>query len=136
MNRQSEKITAIYTRIGGSGMAGGAMLFQQRELITFAKKQGMTNIRLYSDYGFNGHDLKRPAFRKLMKDIQSGTVAALVVHNTGRFWRGSLLSTLYMIDMFLPRYHVNLYAVHDPALADKKARLPYTAVLALAGGEH
>ena len=57
MNRQSDKITAIYCRLSRDDELTGesnSISNQKRILETYAKQNGFTNLRWYTDDGFSG----------------------------------------------------------------------------------
>src|SRR5579863_3943096 len=66
----------------------------------------------YDDGGFTGANLERPALRKLLADIESGGVDAVIVYKVDRLSR-SLLDFARLMEVF-ERHKVNLVSVTQP----------------------
>ena len=45
---------------------------QKRILETFAKQNGFTNLRWYTDDGYSGANFQRPGFQAMLADIEAG----------------------------------------------------------------
>ena len=136
MNRQSKRITAIYTRIdkGGDPAAAKTILAkQQEELTRYAREKGFDNIQIFSDCGYNGVNDFRPDFQRLLTAIRQDEVAALIVRDTGRLYRDSE-KRAELIEEFLPRHHVDLYAVTESITPETSAPRFYTALASMMGG--
>ena len=50
-------------------------------------EEAAENVRVYEDEGFSGGNLERPQFKKMMKDSQKITFAAIVVYRLDRISR-------------------------------------------------
>lgn len=136
MNRQSKRITAIYTRIdkGSDPATANAILaHQQEELTRYAREKGLDNIQIFSDCGYNGVNDFRPDFQKLLTAIRRGKVSALVVRDTGRLYRVSVKIT-ELVEEILPWYHVDLYTVTEGIGPETPAPRIYTALASMIGG--
>jgi len=66
----------------------------------------------YDDGGFTGANLERPAMRRLLADIESGGIDAVIVTKVDRLSR-SLLDFARLMEIF-ERHHVNLVSVTQP----------------------
>lgn len=136
MNRQSKKITAIYTLIdkgGNPATAKTILAHQQEELTRYAREKGVDNIQIFSDCGYNGIDDFRPDFQKLLTAIRRGKVSTLVVRDTGRLYRVSVKIT-ELVEEILSRHHVDLYAVTEGISPETPAPRIYTALASMMGG--
>ena len=92
MNRQQEKITALYCRIDGGKQAGLFAQYQQMQaLIDYARKHELPNPCFFCDWSFSGTTADRPEYRRMLRMIDGGEVANLVVTDLGRLIRGSVL---------------------------------------------
>lgn len=111
MNRQSNKITAIYTRIDYPGNSE-CIQRQEQALRKYAEKMGLPNLAFYSDDGYNGADPGRPYFQRLLNDIKQGKVENIVVHSLDRLYR-DYMSISQLIDELLPKWQINLYSLRD-----------------------
>lgn len=107
MNRQSNKITAIYTRIDYPGNSE-CIQRQEQALRKYAEKMGVPNLAFYSDDGYNGADPGRPDFQWLLNDIKQGKVENIVVHSLDRLYRDymsimsvtTVLTAIYIYECF------------------------------------
>ena len=66
----------------------------------------------YDDGGYTGANLERPALRRLLEDIERGTVDCVLVYKIDRLSR-SLLDFARLIEVF-ERHHVSLVSVTQP----------------------
>lgn len=57
------------------------------------------NVRVYTDRGFSGKNMDRPAFQQLMQDVESGKVRRVIVYRLDRISR-SVLDFANVIDIF------------------------------------
>ena len=111
MNRQFDKITVVYTRIDYPGDIQ-CIEEQKKTVQRYAEEQGFTNIRHYSDNGFTGTHNNRPSFQQMLRDMESGQIARIIVKDLGRLFRGYIENADFL-DKTLPRYGVELYTVWD-----------------------
>ena len=45
----------------------------------YARRNGFTNIRHFTDDGFSGVNFNRPSFQELIKEVEAGNVATIIV---------------------------------------------------------
>lgn len=137
MNRQSDRITAIYTRIGrGSALdhASETITAQQKTLLRYAEEQGLDNVQIFSDSGYNGITDQRPAFHKLLKAIESREVANLVVLSVDRLYRDYAKCEQLVTDI-LPRQGIELYALRERISPQTPLVFFFPALSTFVGGE-
>ena len=92
MNRQQEKITALYCRIDGGKQTEPLAQYQQMQaLIDYARKHELPNPCFFCDWSFSGTTADRPEYRRMLRMIDGGEAANLVVTDLGRLIRGSVL---------------------------------------------
>ena len=134
MNRQSNKITAIYTRIDHPGNSVYIQM-QKDTLRRYAEENGLSNIQFYSDNGYGGTTPDRPAFQRLLADMEQGKIKNLVVYGLDRLYRDHM-SASQLVDEFLPAHGVHLYAVQD-GITPESPWLPFYKQLsgAMGGGQ-
>ena len=48
-------------------------------LLSYAKKHGLLNPRVYVDDGYTGTNFNRPDFQRLLEDIELGYVTTVIV---------------------------------------------------------
>ena len=52
---------------------------QKRILEAYAKQNGFTNLRWYTDDGYSGANFQRPGFQAMLADIEAGKVGTVIV---------------------------------------------------------
>ena len=75
-------ITALYPRLSNTRSSVGesnSISNQKRILETYAKQNGFTNLRWYTDDGFSGANFQRPGFQAMLADIEAGKVGTVIV---------------------------------------------------------
>ena len=75
-------VTALYERLSRDDDSAGesnSILNQKKYLEDYARQNGFTNIRHYSDDGYTGTNFDRPAFTQMISDIEAGLVSTVIV---------------------------------------------------------
>ena len=100
MNRQEAKICALYERLSreDDDIQGesNSILNQKQLLIDYAKSQGFTNIRHYTDDGTSGVRFEREAWQELISDVESGKIATILTKDMSRLGRDHVQVGVYM----------------------------------------
>ncbi|GHU79861.1 recombinase [Clostridia bacterium] len=112
--RGTEKIEYLYGRLSHEDELSGDSnsIINQRKILTkYAEDNGFRNAEFIYDDGFSGADWDRPAFRKMIDEVEAGRVSTIVVKDLSRFGRDHIRVGLYM-EMFLQN-DVRLIAVQD-----------------------
>ena len=98
INQQSQPVvprtgkTAIYCRVAGTRLSGfGEIAAQRDKLRSFAAQQGLEVCMEYSDDGYSGNNLDRPAFLQMEADIGLGKIDTVIVSRTDRIVRDMFL---------------------------------------------
>ena len=94
---------ALYSRVSTQEQAaeGYSIGEQQDRLAAFALSFGWKDFRQYSDPGFSGASLDRPAMQELIRDVRAGKISRVIVYKLDRLSR-SQKDTLFLIeDVFL-----------------------------------
>lgn len=97
-------LVAIYSRVSTAEQEkhGYSIGEQQERLSKYADAMGWTVFRHYTDGGFTGANIERPALQELIADVQARKVQKVIVYKLDRLSR-SQKDTLYLIeDVFLP----------------------------------
>ena len=108
-------ITALYPRLSHEDELQGesnSISNQKRILETFAKQNGFTNLRWYTDDGFSGANFQRPGFQAMLADIEAGKVGTVIVKDMSRLGRNYLQVGFYT-EMLFPQKGVRFIAVND-----------------------
>lgn len=105
---------AGYIRVSSDEQAQhGISVDAQREILrAWAVMRQAGDIALYEDPGFSGKNTDRPALRKLLRDVRSGEISAVVVWKLDRLSR-SLRDTLSIIEDDLQPQGVALHSVTE-----------------------
>lgn len=94
MNKQSEKITALYCRLSRDDEqkgTSGSIKNQQSILEKYAKDNGFKNTRVFIDDGWSGTTFARPAFTEIMELAEKGMIGTLIVKDHSRLGRNRLV---------------------------------------------
>jgi DNA invertase Pin-like site-specific DNA recombinase len=86
-------ITALYPRLSHEDELQGesnSISNQKRILETYAKQNGFTNLRWYTDDGYSGANFQRPGFQAMLADIEAGKVGTVIVKDMSRLGRNYL----------------------------------------------
>ena len=93
-----DKITALYERLSRDDDQIGdsnSIVNQKKYLEGYCAQQGYTNFAHYTDDGFSGGTFERPAWKKLVADIEAGKVARVIVKDMSRIGRDYLQTGFY-----------------------------------------
>lgn len=116
LNRQpNDKINYLYGRLSHEDELQGDSnsIINQRKILTkYADDNGFTPYQFVYDDGFSGTDFQRPAFSKMMEDVEAGKVATVIVKDMSRFGRDYLKVGFYTEVVFAEK-DVRLIAVND-----------------------
>ena len=108
-------ITALYPRLSKDDLLQGesnSISNQKRILESYAKQNGFTNLRWYTDDGWSGANFQRPGFQAMLADIEAGKVGAVIVKDMSRLGRNYLQVGMYT-EMLFPQKGVRFIAVND-----------------------
>lgn len=111
----SQKITALYERLSRDDDQVGdsnSIVNQKKYLESYAEQRGYSNCIHYTDDGWSGGNFERPAWKRLVADIEAGKVAHVLVKDMSRIGRDYLQTGFYTEVMF--RQH----DVHFVAIAN------------------
>jgi len=92
-------ITALYERLSredGEDGISNSITNQKALLEDYAKKNGFTNIRHFSDDGWSGTNFDRPAWKELIAEVKAGNVENLILKDMTRFGRDHVQVGIFM----------------------------------------
>ena len=115
MIRQSKQFTAIYCRIdngGNTDMMVEAIRNQELQAAEYAHQNNLMPAQVFSDIGFSGNTMKRPAFQEMLRQIKAGNVSAVIVYNFSRFSRNTE-DTCYLLETPFSPHGISLYSVQE-----------------------
>jgi DNA invertase Pin-like site-specific DNA recombinase len=132
----ARKRCAIYTRKSTS--AGLEMDFNsldaQREacLAYIARQEGWEVVdERYDDGGFTGANIERPAFQRLLQDLDAGRIDIVVVYKVDRLSR-SLLDFAKLMDHFTKAKAAFVSVTQNFSTADAMGRLTLNVLMSFA----
>ena len=98
VGQDPNKITALYERLSRDDDQVGdsnSIVNQKKYLESYAEQKGYTNIVHYTDDGWSGGNFERPAWKRLIADIEAGKVAHVIVKDMSRAGRDYLQTGFY-----------------------------------------
>ena len=115
MNRQSDKITAIYCRLSRDDELTGdsnSIVNQKAILNRYAKDQGFKNIQFFVDDGYSGANFKRPDWQRMIELVENDKVGIILAKDMSRIGRNYLEVGIYA-EMLFPEHNVRFIAVNS-----------------------
>lgn len=93
--------------------AESASIETQRKILRrFAREHNFIIYREYVDDGYTGTGFDRPAFRRLLQDIEAGHLNVLITKDLSRLGRNSGRISM-LLDEYLPRHHIRYISVTE-----------------------
>jgi hypothetical protein len=102
MNRQSDKITAIYCRLSRDDELAGesnSIVNQKAILKKYAQEQGFRNIQFFVDDGYSGANFNRPDWKRMIELVENAKVGVIIAKDI--YGISSLRRTLEEVSMNL-----------------------------------
>jgi DNA invertase Pin-like site-specific DNA recombinase len=104
---------ALYVRVSREDGEQSQSIGNQRELlISFAEQMGFLTAGVYADDGYSGTNFDRPAFRNLLRDIESGKIDVVITKDLSRLGR-DYIGTGEFLERYFPSRRVRYIAVND-----------------------
>ena len=116
MKKQTEKdkLTALYERLSHDDERAGESVSienQKRILEDYARKNGFTNIRHFTDDGIRGTTFKRPGLDAMLDEIRARNVATVIIKDQSRI--GHDVVEVGLLKRTFDEYHVRFIAAND-----------------------
>jgi DNA invertase Pin-like site-specific DNA recombinase len=106
--------SAIYVRVSTDDQTDFSPDAQEKRCRELARLRGLTDIALFTDEGWSGKNLERPAVRELLAQVEAGQIQSVVVWRWDRLTRdtgdGSQLTKLFV------DHEVKVYSVNEGEL--------------------
>jgi len=115
MNRQKEKVTALYSRIScedDTAGESGSITNQKAMLESYAEKNGFLSVAHFSDDGFSGKNFERPDWKRMIEEIENGNIGTVIVKDMSRVGR-NYLQTGYFTEMYFQQKDVRFIAISN-----------------------
>ena len=108
-----EKITALYERLSRDDESAGdsnSIVNQKKYLEGYAAQYSFSNIVHYTDDGWSGGNFDRPAWKRLVADIEAGKVALVLTKDMSRIGR-DYLQTGFYTEVLFRKFGVRFIAI-------------------------
>ena len=131
LNRQSDKITAIYCRLSRDDELAGDSnsVINQRNILTrFAQERGFKSIQYFVDDGYSGANFNRPGWKQMIELVEADKVGVLLAKDMSRIGRNYLEVDFYT-EMLFPEHHVRFIAVNSGVDSANKQENDFTPFL-------
>lgn len=115
MQRQSDKITALYCRLSRDDEAAGdsnSIVNQKAILGKYAKENRFANPLFFVDDGYSGTSFDRPGWNELIELVEAGKVGTVIVKDMSRVGRDYLRVGFYTEVLFIEK-GVRFIAIHS-----------------------
>jgi DNA invertase Pin-like site-specific DNA recombinase len=123
MVKQRSQNVGMYVRLSKEDFRQGESVSienQKTILLKYLVEQGWNLVDIYADDGYSGGNFDRPAFKRLLKDVECGRVNVILVKDMSRFGRDYIEVGRY-IEHILPKLGCRLIALHDGMDTDSDA---------------
>lgn len=114
-NEQTIYSTAVYCRLSKDDEQAGESVSietQKMMLENFCHERGFPIYAIYADDGYSGLNFNRPAFTRLLEDIDNGKVNLVITKDLSRLGR-DYIQTDYYTDVYFSWKRVRYIAVND-----------------------
>lgn len=132
MNRQSEKITALYCRLSRDDELQGdsnSIVNQKAILKKYAEDNGLdANVQYFVDDGYSGTNFNRPSWEKLIALVEDNQVGTIIVKDMSRLGRDYLKVGFYTEVMF-PDKDIRFIAINNGIDSTNQADSDFTPFL-------
>lgn len=108
--------TAVYIRLSkedGDKIESDSIVNQKKLIAEYIKgKDDFVIYDIYIDDGYTGTNFNRPAFRKMITDIETGSVNCVIVKDLSRFGRDYIDAGRYL-ERYFPEHNVRFISITD-----------------------
>lgn len=105
-----------------------SIINQKAFLEDYAKRNGFTSIRHFTDDGVSGTTFDRKGFQAMIAEVEAGAVATIIVKDMSRFGRDYLKVGLYT-DVLFKDKGVRFIAINNGIDSDKQGDNDFTPFL-------
>ena len=131
--RQTEKMTALYERLSRDDELDGdsnSIINQKKMLEEYAARNGFGNPVHFTDDGFSGSNFERPAWKRLIEEVEAGNVATIIAKDMSRIGR-EYLQTGWYTEIFFREHGVRFIAIGNGVDSDDHRTEEFTPFLNL-----
>jgi site-specific DNA recombinase len=133
MEKLKQYNVAIYCRISVEDGTNNESLSisHQKDLLTqYVQNQGWPLFQIYIDDGYSGTNFERPAFKRMISNIENGSVNLVIVKDLSRLGRNYILCGQY-IEIYFVDKKVRFIALNDgvDSIRDNNDIAPFKNIL-------
>ena len=113
MNNKADGFTALYERLSRDDEQLGesnSIVNQKQMLEDYAAKNGYPNCVHYTDDGYSGGSFDRPAWKKMMEDIDAGRISTVIAKDMSRIGR-NYLEVGYYTEVLFSQKNIHFIAI-------------------------
>lgn len=106
---------ALYIRLSKEDENDGpsqSVQNQQALLLEYAKRNDISSYQIYVDDGWSGTNFERPAFQRMIRDIEAGAVNLVITKDLSRLGRDYILTGYYM-ERYFPEHRIRYISLLD-----------------------
>lgn len=102
-DKSKNRITALYERLSRDDELAGdsnSIVNQKKMLEDYAKSNGYTDLVHFTDDGYFGGNFDRPGWKEMLRQIEDGSIGAVIVKDMSRVGRDYLQVGFYTVVFF------------------------------------
>lgn len=106
---------ALYMRLSKEDENDGpsqSVQNQEALLREFVQRHGISKYRTYADDGWSGTNFERPAFQRMIGDIEAGLINLVITKDLSRLGRDYIL-TGYYLERYFPEHRIRYISLLD-----------------------
>ena len=119
-DKSKNRITALYERLSRDDELAGdsnRIVNQKKMLEDYAKCNGYTDLVHFTDDGYSGGNFDRPGWKKMLRQIEDGSIGAVIVKDMSRVGRDYLQVGFYT-EVFFREKGVHFVAISNGVDSD------------------
>lgn len=119
-DKSKNRITALYERLSRDDELAGdsnSIVNQKKMLKDYAKSNGYTDLVHFTDDGYSGGNFDRPGWKEMLRQIEDGSIGAVIVKDMSRVGRDYLQVGFYT-EVFFREKGVHFVAISNGVDSD------------------
>lgn len=119
-DKSKNRITALYERFSRDDELAGdsnSIVNQKKMLEDYAKCNGYTDLVHFTDDGYSGGNFDRPGWKEMLRQIEDGSIGAVIVKDMSRVGRDYLQVGFYT-EVFFREKGVHFVAISNGVDSD------------------
>ena len=119
-DKSKNRITALYERFSRDDELAGdsnSIVNQKKMLEDYAKSNGYTDLVHFTDDGYSGGNFDRPGWKEMLRQIEGGSIGAVIVKDMSRVGRDYLQVGFYT-EVFFREKGVHFVAISNGVDSD------------------